>query len=208
MSHPTAQCPHPWRELESPIRTCRRQFNTSTSSVNYSSYGIPYSKVCGRIIAYQFGSPEGISAYSSKIRNLSSLDDAYVDGISVTYGQQPRNHIWTLAAVGGTIGNHYCPCIDSTFTTPPFVNNDYFCEQGTPHRDYLGNLLADNPLWDGHGCRGSSTCCEFNNPPWFCKQLPEPTTKDIEIRILTFAINEYNLGNEDTPVQFIEIYVQ
>ena len=208
MSHPTAQCSHPWTELDSPIRTCRRQFNTSISSVNYSSYGIPYSKVCGRIIAYQFGSPEGFSAYSSKIRNLSSLDDAYVDGISVTYGQQPRNHIWTLAAVGGAIGNHYCPCIDSTFTTPPFVNNDYFCEQGTPHRDYLGNLLADNPLWDGHGCRGSSTCCEFNNPPWFCKQLLEPTTKDIEIRILTFAINEYNLGNEDTPVQFIEIYVQ
>ena len=24
---------------------------------------------------------------------------------------------------------------------------------------------------------------EFNNPPWFCKQLPEPTTEDIEIRI-------------------------
>ena len=48
MSHPTAQCPHPWTELESPIRTCRRQFNTSISSVNYSSYGIPYSKVCGK----------------------------------------------------------------------------------------------------------------------------------------------------------------
>ena len=25
--------------------------------------------------------------------------------------------------------------------------------------------------------------CEFNNLPWFCKQLPEPTTEDIEIHV-------------------------
>ena len=48
----------------------------------------------------------------------------------------------------------------------------------------------------------------LNNPPWFYKQLPEPTIEDIEISILTFAINEYNLGDEDTPVQLIEIYAQ
>ena len=136
------------------------------------------------------------------------MDDTYVDGISVTYGQQTRNHIWTLAAVGRRIDKHSCPCINSTFTTSPFVNNDYFCEQGTPVYYQYGVFIADNPLWDDHGCTGSSTCCEFNNPPWFYKQLPEPTTEDIEIRILTFAINEYNLGGEDTPVQLIEIYVQ
>ena len=46
-------------------------------------------------------------------------------------------------------------------------------------------LIAENTLWDGHGYTVSSTCytCEFNNPPWFCKQLPKPTTEDIEIRI-------------------------
>ena len=34
------------------VHTCQRQFNTSISSVNYSSYGIPYSKVCGRILQH------------------------------------------------------------------------------------------------------------------------------------------------------------
>ena len=40
MSDPSAQCPDGWREVESPIRTCRRKYNTSVSSVNYTTYGI------------------------------------------------------------------------------------------------------------------------------------------------------------------------
>ena len=35
--------------------------------------------------------------------------------------------------------------------------------------------------WDCLGCQ-SSTCCELNTPPWFCKTLPAPTTDDIELR--------------------------
>ena len=207
MSHPTAQCPHPWRELDSPIRTCRRQFNTIISSVNYSSYGIPYSKVCGRIIAYQFGSPEAFWGYTHQ--NQTTIDKPYVDGISITYGKHPRNHIWTFAAARNTFFN--CPCTsDITPASPPFINEDYFCEHGSDDSNNYNSLdfIADNPLWDGHGCTGSSTCCEFNNPPWFCKQLPEPTTEDIEIRICGHVIENNILEGEDTPVQLIEIYVQ
>ena len=87
MSDPSQQCPHSWREIESPIRTCRRQFNTPINSVNYSSHGVPYSRVCGRIIAYQYGTPEAFLAYSNPNQNQRTLDDAYVDGISVTYGK-------------------------------------------------------------------------------------------------------------------------
>ena len=206
MSHPTAQCPHPWRELDSPIRTCRRQFNTSISSVSYSSYGIPYSKVCGRFITYQFGTPEAFLGY--KAQNQSTLDNAYVDGISITYGQHPRNHIWTFAAARGTFDRHICPCSsDRMITTPSFINNDYFCERGTISESNLG-FIADDPLWDGHSCTGSSTCCEFNNPPWFCKQIPEPTTEDIEIRICGYVKGNNILEEEDSPVQLIEIYVK
>ena len=32
------------------------------------------------------------------------------------------------------------------------------------------------------GCSGGSSCCQFNNPPWFCKTLPQ-STDDLEIRI-------------------------
>ena len=195
MSDPSAQCPQDWREVDSPIRTCRRQFQTSINSVNYSSYGIPYSKVCGRIVAYQFGTPEGFFGFFHQ--KQTTIDDAYVDGISITYGH-PKNHIWTFA-----VSKKNCPCI----ATPPFIKDDLFCESGT---NFFINIsfIDNNPLWDGHGCTGSSTCCEFNNPPWFCKQLPEPTTEDIEIRIIG---NVYGIGvleEEDTPVQLIEVYVQ
>ena len=204
MSDPSAQCPDGWREVPSPIRTCRRQFNTggtSISSVNYTSYGIPYSRVCGRIIAYQFGTPDGFGGYNNQ--NQRSLDDAYVDGISITFGH-PRNHIWTFAAA--RLSQNHCPCIESGNPAPPFVNDDYFCEVGISNEKI--NFIDSNPLWDGQGCADFSTCCEFNNPPWFCKQLSQSTTEDIEIRIMSSAISSGHLEDEDTPVQLIEIFVQ
>ena len=210
MSDPSQQCPHGWREIDSPIRTCRRQFNTPINSVKYSSHGIPYSRVCGRIIAYQYGTPEAFLAYSDPNQNQRTLDDAYVDGISVTYGQNPRYHIWTFAASRGNSGNTICPCTNpsATDTVPPFANGDYFCERGILDGDPNSSFVEGNPLWDGRGCTGSSTCCQFNNPPWFCKQLTEPTTEDIEIRQMGYVGEGYSLEDEDTPVEFIEVYVQ
>ena len=37
-------------------------------------------------------------------------------------------------------------------------------------------------------------------PPWFCKQLPQTTTDDIEVRIC----GDQGIANEDTPVELIE----
>ena len=89
---------------------------------------------------------------------------------------------------------------------PPFVNEDHFCEIGRTHDNI--NFIANNPLWDGEGCAGSSSCCEFNNPPWFCKQLNQTTTEDIEIRIMSSAVDSYYLENEDIPINLIEIYIR
>jgi dynein heavy chain len=197
MSDPSAQCPDGWREVQSPIRTCRRQNGTNINSVNYNSYGIPYSRVCGRIVAYQFGTPEAFSDINPQV-----IDDAYVDGISITFGH-PRNHIWTFAA---TIEDHRnCPCSTNRNTAPPFVGEDHFCEV---RMRTTGIYFANNPLWDGQNCTSSSTCCEFNNPPWFCKQLNQTTTEDMEIRIMSSAAGDNLLEDEDVPIHLIEIYVQ
>ena len=196
-----AQCPDSWREVQSPIRTCRRQFNTQISSVNYTSYEIPYSRVCGRIIAYQLGTLEGFLGYT--FQNQQTLDDAYVDGISITFGH-PRNHIWTFAATRN--GQDYCPCIISGNAAPSFISGDHFCEVGV--EDAGNNFNTNNPLWDGQGCAPSCACCEFKNPPWFCKQLSQPTTEDMEIRIMGNVEGGNSLEEEDTPVKLIEIYVQ
>ena len=88
---------------------------------------------------------------------------------------------------------------------PNFVSSDYFCVAGTPTWGSVRVLYTGDPLWDGQGCGLQSTCCTFNNPPWFCKTLPQPTTEDIEVRI---CADEESFANEDSPIELIELYVQ
>jgi hypothetical protein len=155
--------------------------------------------VCGRIIGYQFGSPEAYNTGSSIDSNSH-----YVDGVSLTHGSS-RQHIWTFAAARDEVSG-YCPCSKTSqhFLPPAFVGNDYFCDAGSA--TYAGHIFyADNPLWDGAGCGPQSTCCSFNNPPWFYKQLPQPTADDIEMRVCC----DYGPDtNEDIAIEVVEIYVQ
>ena len=65
-------------------------------------------------------------------------------------------------------------------------------------------LHSNDPLWDGENCLSSSTCCSLHNPPYFVKQLPTPTTDDIEARI---CLNEPS-HNENLAVELVELYVQ
>ena len=89
------------------------------------------------------------------------------------------------------------------------IGNDYFCESGNPATTWTNILYASDPLWDGQGC-GSPSCCELTSPPgvtapWFCKQLPQATIDDIEVRICG---DELGASVEDTPVELIELYIR
>ena len=136
-----------------------------------------YDQVCGRIIGYQIGSPTSFSGSSLSINNV------YVDGISVTHGS-PRQHIWTFAAgVDEQITRSCCTCPCTAGSTnesniPTFVGQNYFCETGLTR--WNGNSgvfwLDGDPLWDGQGCGPTSTCCTFNSPLWFNARLSSPTT--------------------------------
>ena len=44
-----------------------------------------------------------------------------------------------------------------------------------------GVLQPADPLWDGKGCGPTNTCCSFNTPPWFVKDLSSATTDNIEM---------------------------
>jgi hypothetical protein len=87
---------------------------------------------------------------------------------------------------------------------PDFIRNDYFCDTGATSYPVDGTLFAANPLWDGAGCGPQNYCCSFNNPPWFYKQLPQPTTDDIEIRVCRSDTSQ----QEDIAIEIVQIYVQ
>ena len=215
MTDPSQQCPEEFRFISAPTgsgRLCTRgQRNESgCSSMIFKTNGMQYSRVCGRVIAYQHETPNAFGWYNGN-RHFT-INDSYVDGVSITHGQ-PRQHIWTFVAAKDetSADRDRCPCTrtDRTYTgvIPPYVQNDYFCDTGS--RGAVQNrYYEDDPLWDGQGCGPTSSCCTFNNPPWFCKTLPQPTTDDIELRLCAAFLREKNYYNEDTPIELVEVFAQ
>ena len=205
MSDPSQQCPSVWREYITPHRVCgRRSLTGSCEGLTYTAGSEQYDQVCGRIIGYQIGSTAVFRGASQSINNI------YVDGVSVTRGS-PRQHIWTFAdGVDEQTRYHYatCPCVTGSTNgngIPSFVGQNYFCESGLIRWNGSNAFWPDSdPLWDGQGCGPTSSCCTFNSPPWFNVQLPSPTTDNIEVRICN------NNGNriDDTPIHLMELYVK
>ena len=208
MTDPLQQCPTSWQEFNNEsqsVRACGRPFNDSSdcASVSYTIHR-QYSKVCGRVIAYQLGSPHGIFP-------MKGIDDSetYVDGVSITHGKNPRQHIWTYIA--GVTENstlfrrRNCRCSDMILGRTPqaFVGENYYCESANPSSDLdnPGFLYSEDKLWDGEKCEGN--CCN-NTLPWFITELPKATSDDIEVRICS----DHSPGMEDFPIELMDLYIQ
>ena len=205
MNDPIQQCPYAWREYNTGgIRACGRHNTTSGGSCSAAatySIDFQYSRMCGRVVGYQYASPDGFY-------NSSDIHQQYVDGVIITHGSQ-REHVWTYAAgvsesnsEGDYIENN-CPCSSSPGSeAPSFIGNNYYCESGNPDDEWNNQLYTSDKLWDGCQCEGSC-CAGTDTPLWFKVQLSNTTSDNIEIRICG---NE-EISNEDTPVELIEIYV-
>ena len=197
------RCPSGLRQrTDSNKRTCVRiedQAGCSSPSNFIINHNIQYSIVCGRFIAYQYASTNAFEGND----NISST---YVDGVSLTHGN-PREHIWTFAAARDETPAYGCSCLSSDQSTrympPSFVGNDYFCDTGS-RETYTSRFYVEDPLWDGAGCGPWSTCCSYNNPPWFYKQLPRPTTDGIEMRVC----RNQDANNEDVAIEIVDVYIQ
>ena len=204
MTNNSQHCPSGLRQrTDANKRTCTRNLDPrGCSSVHYASSNIRYSRVCGRIIGYQYG---GTDAFLN-FRNHPN-QDVYVDGVILTRGSS-REHIWTFAsALAGSGANpaSTCRCMSSSSPTPPgFVGTNYFCDSGTATFDPVTRFHSNNPLWDGVGCVSPNNCCSFNTPPWFYRQLPQATTDNIEMRVCRDEAAE----DEDISIVIIEVYVQ
>ena len=205
-----AQCPRglEYAKIEQK-QLCQRPRDVvpGCSTTMFGVQGIQYSKVCGKVIGYQYHFP---NAFGPQRYNSDGINGVYVDGVSITHGS-PRQHVWTLAAavdevyhLGGDDSG--CPCIDhdTTFTgtVPSFVGNDYYCETGS-REGYEQKYYFTDALWDGEGCGDSNHCCERGGP-WFCTELDASTTDDIELRVCTNS----GVNFEDIPLEVIEFYIQ
>ena len=209
-SDTSTSCPSGLREcVDSGIRTCGiESLGAACPSVMFSTSGVEYTKVCGKVIAYQNRTTDAFGDHGRG--PILTIDSNYVDGVILTHGHTPRNHIWTFVAAldeSGYDPNSVCRCSYRTGkNSPSFIEQDYFCDSGSQQftlTNYEEFFVAD-PLWDGAGCGSSSTCCSFNNPPWFHKELPSPTSDDIEMRVCSDQIR----SDEDIAMSNVEIYVQ
>ena len=210
MPNPSSSCPFGLKTLTSPKRLCARNSDRAGCSSAYlDMHGVEYSRVCGKIIGYQQKSPDAFASYYDN--RAITIDGVYVDGISLTHGHNPRKHIWTFAAalheVTTSFPRSLCPCTNIhnhvTIPIPPYVGNDYFCDTASSqHFEY--RFYPGDPLWDGQGCGPLNTCCSFNNPPWFMKQLPASTHDNIEMRLCAASPR----SDEDIVFETLELYVQ
>ena len=195
LTHMKSTCPPPFDDSSCPNKhICTRSGSTS---VNFSTHGVNYTKVCGRARGFQFGHTRAF--YSSKFPP-NNLEQSYVSGLSVTHGAPGnREHIWTFAAgyskASGYVASD-CPCLELSNGTPPpdFVGNNYFCESGSRDRP-VKQWYFDDSLWDSTGCNGG---------PWFTSTLSRNVSDDIEVRWLRYPPNTYI---EDIAVNELEIYV-
>ena len=210
MSDPSQQCPSNWRLLTTPVRGCIRPSNSSAcDSVIFSLNSRSYSHVCGRVHAYQYGSPNAFDTTSRP-----GLESTYIDGVSLTHGAAgSRQHIWSFVAALYEINSDYrphhaCACNNINepwpYQVPSFVGNNYFCATGNHGLSASSSVYyPDDVMWDGKGCGPTNACCTLNNPPWFCTTLPQPTTEDIEARIC----GNQPPNNEESIVSLLDIYV-
>ena len=205
MTQPSARCPSSLTEHSNSStgqRACGRRSGPGCSSIIFPSYG-KYSQVCGQVVGYESGLMNSFGPNHAD----KTINDVYVDGISITYGN-PRKHLWTYAVgireAASSLICHQCPGDRADYPDsciPDFVGNDYYCETGWVSSFISGRHVWDDPLWDGKGCH-LSTAHSCDRYGWFHKQV-NTTTDYIEVRLCA----NQETSNEDVLAEVIEIWV-
>ena len=168
---------------------CRRMDTSAgCSSMVYPSNGMSYSQVCGAVRVHPARTPDGFMP-----RNGQSVNENYVDGVSLTYGTSSnRNHIWTYTAavtIGG--GNRECGNCNEK---PRSTATNFTCT--TAYCDNANTCFIPDTLWgsEAQQCFGNET---------FYRQLSESTTDNIEMRVC----RDQGRGDEDILISFVELFV-
>ena len=199
MSDPNQTCPDQWRQFEhGSLRLCgrRERYSASCDSARFSTSGRGYTRVCGRIIGYQYNTPDAAFHYYYEGKPGNQINEPYIDGVSVTHGIR-RKHIWSFFAA-------YTPhdCCSGRHLNHTrslgFIGDNFFCDSAHRVSHPEDNLFTGHPLW------GDLSSCTPHSGPWFYATLTVPSIHDIEVRLCA----DESVENEDTPLQLVEIYVK
>lgn len=163
-----------------------------------------YSEVNGYVLADQQGNCDAFLYAASKIHN------AYVDGVSITYGGNDgpggQTHLFTYA-VGREeqARQESCECHGSTSQSPPqYVGLNFMCDSGMEPFTAQASRIGYRVLFTGEGCGPDSSCCHRAGAPWFYRRLPMTTGRQLEVRIM--QTNGH--GDEVVLVRELELYVR
>ena len=193
---PDGQCPRGIDTLTTPTeeRLCVTPNSAGCSSLFFRP-DVNYTEVCGRVVGYSTGTPDGMAAVATN----NTIDSPYVDGISITDTEEvfngTRKHIWTFAAEHDQ--NRRCPCDPSSLapSPPDFVGNHYYCDMAPPNYD------PSNPIWDETSCPTTGNC----QPPWFHRKVSRSSPYSaLEVRWCT----DEGASNERVGVKILELYVR
>ena len=182
MSDPQQQCPTDYFRLvtQDRLRVCGRYSGADCQSV-HAVTGFTYRRVCGRVVGYVAGSVHGFFKDCPRCTLDSAyLESAYVDGFSVTYGDEyHRKHVWSFGMyTQGTCGRP---------AGTMYTGQNFYCER--PTHKTTNRIYTRDPLFAGKQ---------------FCVELPEPTSEPLEFRI---CANEA-ISDGDALLQYLALYIQ
>ena len=181
-------CPDGWEKFTTPSsakRVCKGNGeNAGCYSAHFCVRGQNFNEVYGKVLGYQKGRTTAFNAFHSDI------DEAYVDGVSITY-DNPRQHLFTYASGYSSkvynFATKNCPCSSTPGrAAPAFVRDNYYCEAGAPGFPTASTFYTKNKLWDGKDCPIGNSCCSQPQMPYFYRRLPiatNGTVEYIEVRI-------------------------
>ena len=215
MSEPGSFCPSGLVQYNNIFNTSlcwitgKTSYYSGCNSAFFSTYFLNYTKVCGQVRGYQYGFPYAFECYIFNSTDFIPQIKTY--GITLTYSNNPRKHIWTYA--GGEneqqTGTDDCPCNNGSprmnFTIP-FVGSNYYCESGTNSYS-VSALYSNDPLWDGQDCpEREATCCTFPKMPWFVKILNGRVSDNIEL--ISCGTNNRQDVVSGIPFDLVELYIK
>ena len=158
-------------------RCRRKEEQRGCSRVLFSALDLQYSLVCGTILAYGEGSPDGF------LSNENNISAAYVDGISLTQGVGfARKHIYTFAA--------------ASFKRILGRRRTRACELGA--QSFVSSDFACLKLRNDNSCPSSSNCS-----PSFSRSLDTRTSEELEMRVC----RDQERNDEDILLEEVELYI-